>query len=224
MYAPDHNFIDRADVIVRVSDHKDDVLNRPYVTSGLDGQLATPDRPIFQPKVAALGVSAVEGLNTHKVGFGYSTIQWYKPFAEAGLGPITDPQQFADHVLIKYRADQPGVARVNDFDDFDDFDEFGEEFNDPHSEKAGYGQPIVLHKNGDPFAFLNKSLPGTVDGGGWPAAFRELTADQTSAMGLLTFTAQGDLPLKWTVKASLAPDNRTYRRSATLTDKDLRDW
>jgi hypothetical protein len=219
MYAPDHKFIDRADVIVCVSDHNDDVLNRPYVASGLDGQVATPDRPVFQPKVAALGVSAVEGLNTYKVGFGYTTVRWYTPFAESGLGPITDPQQFADHVLIKYRADQPGVARVNDFD------EFGEQFSDPHSEKAGYGQPIVFHKDGDPYAYLHKSLPGTINGGSWPAAFQEALADQTKApMDLFTFTAQGDLPLKWTVKASLAPDNGTYRKSVVWTDADLRNW
>ena len=208
--------IDKADVIVCVSDHNDNVTNRPYQADVVPGEVATPDRPIFQPTIAALGVSAVENLHTYKVGFGYNTVQWYSPFAEVGMGPITDPMQFADHVLIKYRADQPGVLRVNDFD------EFGEQFNDPHSEKSGYGQPVVFHKNGDPYAYLNKSFPGTVDGGGLPAAFRELTADQTSAMGLLTFTAQGDLPLKWTIKPSLAPTS--YSRNVSLTDDQLRSW
>jgi hypothetical protein len=129
--------------------------------------------------VIACFVSAVEGLNTYKVGFGYTTEQWYEPFAEVGLGPITDPMQFADHV--------------------------------------------VFHKNGDPYAYLHKSLPGTINGGAWPAAFQEALADQTKApMDLFTFTAQGDLPLKWTVKPSLAPTS--YSRSVALTDDALRAW
>jgi hypothetical protein len=216
MFAPDSNGIDRRDVIVCVSDHNDNVLNQPYQSDVIPGEVATADRPIVQPIVSCLGASAIAPLNTYKVGFGYATTQWYRPFAEVGLGPITDPQAFADHVLIKYRADQPGVRRVNDFD------ESGELYSDPHSDKAGYGQPIVFHRNGDAQSYLHKSLPGTVDGGSWPAAFQEAFADQTSALGLLTFTAQGDLPLVWTVKASLAPDS--YRKSVTLTDDMLRAW
>ena len=201
MFARDSNHYDGPDpidkdaVVVCTSDHNDDVLNQPYQKDVVPGEVATPDRPIIKPKVAALGVSAFAPLNTYKVGFGYDTVQWYEPFAEKGVGPITDPQHFHDHVMVKYRADQPGVARVNDFD------EFGEEFNDAHTEKSGYGQPVVFHKNGDDFAYLHKSLPGTVDGGAWPVAFQEAFADQTSAAGLLTFTAKGDLPLKWTIKA-----------------------
>jgi hypothetical protein len=219
MFAPDSNDfdgpdpIDRSDVIVCVSDHNDSVTNRPYKSDVVPGEVVTADRPIFQPTIAALGVSAIDNLHTYKVGFGYETQGWYKPFAETGMGPITDPMQFANHVLVPYRADQPGARRVNDFD------EFGEEFNDPHSEKAGYGQPVVFHKNGDPYAYLHKSLPGTVD---WPAPFEEALADQTSAMGLLTFTTQGDLPLKWTIKPSLAPSS--FSRSVSLTDDDLRAW
>lgn len=222
MFAPDSNGIDgpdpieRRDVIVCVSDHNDDALNQAYVSSGLPGEVAAVDRPVIQPLISCLGASAIEPLNTYKVGFGYDTIRWYTPFAEFGY--IADPQHFADHVLIKYRADQPGVRRVNDID------EYGEAYSDPHSEKSNYGQPIVFHKNDDLQAYLHKSLPGTVDGGTWPAPFQEALADQTSALGLFTFTAQGDLPLKWTVKASLAPDTNEYRKSVELTDDMLRAW
>ena len=213
MFAPDGDRIAKRDVIVCISDHNDDVQNEPYVTDVVPGEVAAIDRPIIQPAIACLGASAIEPLNTYKVGMGYSVVRWYEPFR--GL-PITDPQHYSDHVLIKYRADQPGVRRVNDID------ESGELYSDPHDEKSGYGQPIVFHKNGDPQAYLHKSLPGTVDGGSWPTAFQEAFADQTSALGLLTFTAQGDLPLKWTVKASLAQTSSA--RSVTLDDAALRAW
>ena len=153
----------------------------------------------------ASAFSAIQPLNTYKVGFGYKTERRYTPFAEFPY--ITDPQHFANHVLIKYRADQPGVRRINDFD------EYGEAYNDPHSEKTNYGQPIVFHKNGDPEAYLHKSLPGTVDGNIWPAPFQEAFADQTSALGLLTFTAQGDLPRRWTVTGPWRPRIGALRRA-----------
>ena len=194
-------------MIVCVSDHNDDALNLPYVEDGLPGEVAAVDRPIIQPVVSVprrLGDRAAEhlqgGLRLRRPSSGTT------PFAEFPY--ITDPQHFADHVLIKYRADQPGVRRINDFD------EYGEAYSDPHSEKTNYGQPVVFHKNGDPEAYLHKSLPGTVNGGTWPAPFQEAFADQTSALGLLTFTAQGDLPIRWTVKASLATeDSARYGRA-----------
>jgi hypothetical protein len=214
MFAPDLDPIDKGAVIVCVSDHGDTSRNLAYVSDGLPGEVAAVDRPIIKPVISCLGASAIEPLNTYKVGFGYKTERWYAPFAEFPY--IADPQHFKDHVLIKYRADQPGVRRINDFD------EYGEAYSDPHSEKTNYGQPIVFHKNGDPTAYLHKSLPGTIDGGTWPAPFQEAFADQTSALGLLTFSAQGDLPLRWTVKASLAQESSA--RYAELTDDALRAW
>jgi hypothetical protein len=213
MFAPGNGPIDKGDIVVCVSDHNDSALNTPYVTDVVPGEVAAVDRPIIQPVISCLGVSAIEPLHTYKIGFGYDTVRWYEPFAEFPF--ITDPEEFADHVLIKYRADQPGVRRVNDID------EYGEAYSDPHGEKANYGQPVVFHMNGDPEAYLHKSLPGTIDGG-WPASFLEAFADQTSALGLFTFTAQGDLPVSWTLKASLAPDS--YRKSVTLTLADLTAW
>jgi hypothetical protein len=218
-------------IIVCVSDHPAP-QNEPYIQDGLPGEVAAINRPIIQPVVSCLGASAVEPLNTYKVGFGYAVEKWYDftwadAFRYDGVfGPglsFGDPQAFDtdgddhfDHVFIKNRAMQDGVRRYNDFD------EFGEQYSDPHSEKTSYGQPVVFNENGDPYAYLHKALPGTVDGGGIWEVWQEALADQTSALGLLTFTAQGDLPLEWHLKASLAPE--AYGRSVTLDDTMLRAW
>ncbi len=229
--APGGDDVDYAGkIIVCVSDHPDADQNEPYVQAG--PEVAAINRPIIQPLVSCLGASAIEPLNTYKVGFGYTVEQWYDfTWADAFrydgvIGPglsFGDPQAFDtdgdyhfDHVFIKNRAEQAGVRRYNDFD------EYGEQYSDPHSEKTSYGQPVVFNENGDLAAYLHKSLPGTVDGGGLGAVWQEALADQTSALGLLTFTAQGDLPLRWAVKASLAPAG--YGRFVELTDTQLRAW
>ena len=139
-------------------------------------EVAAINRPIIQPLVSCLGASAIEPLNTYKVGFGYTVEEWYDfTWADAFrydgvIGPglsFGDPQAFDtdgdyhfDHVFIKNRAEQAGVRRYNDFD------EYGEQYSDPHSEKTSYGQPVVFNENGDLAAYLHKSLPGIVDGGG----------------------------------------------------------
>jgi hypothetical protein len=218
-------------IIVCVSDHPA-TQNEPYIEDGLAGEVAAVNRPIIAPLLSCLGSSAVEPLNTYKVGFGYDVEQWYdatwrRAFLLDGVfGPgmsFGDPQAFDtdgdlefDHVFIKNRAEQDGVRRYNDID------EFGEQYSDPHSEKTSYGQPVVFNRNGDRYAYLHKSLPGTVDGGGLYEVWQEAFADQTSAIGLLTFTAQGDLPISWSVKASLAPE--AYGRTVDLTDDELRAW
>jgi hypothetical protein len=216
-YGKEPDRIDTRETVICVTDHQGPT-NEPYIQ--LDrGNVAVPNRPIVQPTIAALGVSAIEPLNTYKVGFGYETERWqYGPDWQPGLN------LFGDHVLVPFRADNGDKA---DPRAQNDIDEFGEQFNDPHSEKTAYGQPFVFHRNGDPYAYLHKSLPGTVDGGDgffsdYLASLRELGADQTSAIGLFTFTAQGDLPLSWHVKTSLAPP--WYKRSVTLTDDQLRAW
>jgi hypothetical protein len=123
---------------------------------------------------------------------------------------LTDPQGFLKdangiftHVFVKTRAEQPGVRRVNDIDDF------GEQFADPHFEKSDHGQPEVFNAGGDPQAYLHNSVTAPDGSGRGP-------------LGLLTFTTQGDLPISWTVKASLAPQR--YTRSVDLTDDELRAW
>jgi hypothetical protein len=229
--APGTDDIDEYGVIVCVSDHPTD-QNEPYVSDGLPGEVAAINRPIVAPGVSALGVSAVEGLNTYKVGFGYTAERpyddtWKDLFLnDAVIGPglsFGDPQAFDfnhdghfDHVFIKSRVKQDGVRRYNDID------EFGEEFNNG-PEKDSYGQPVIFDTdNGDPYAYLHKSLPGTVDGGNLLDVFQEAFADQTSALGLLTFTAQGDLPITWSLKPSLAPES--YGRDVTLDSAFLASW
>ena len=44
--------------------------NEPYVQEA-GGQVAAINRPMIQPIVSCLGASAIEPLNTYKVGFGY---------------------------------------------------------------------------------------------------------------------------------------------------------
>ena len=152
------------------------------------------------------------------MGFGYAVVRRYdshlasdcsSTMASSGPGmSFGDPQacdsdgdRQLDHVIVKSRPEQAGVRRHNDID------EFGEAFNNG-AEKSSYGQPIVfdVSGSGDPFAYLHKSLPGVIDGGFAPIdSWLEGEADQTSAAALLTFTAEGDLPLSWSVKPSLAP-------------------
>lgn len=201
--------VDEGDTIVCVSDHEDSGQNEPYISDGLPGEVAALNRPIIQPTLAALGVSAVSNLNTYKLGFGYSIERWYAPHTIADNPPytldLTDPMGSPfgfTHVYVPTRVEQDGVLRVNDIDDF------GESFDNPHSEQADHGQPVVFHENGDAQAYLHNSL--NPDGSG------------RGPLGLLTFTTQGDLPISWTVKSSLAPE--AYTRSVEVTDDFLRAW
>ena len=211
-------------VIVCISDHQDASQNEPYIADGLPGEVAAINRPIIQPTIAALGVSALTSQNTYKVGFGYAVQRGYNPFWRQKfnnvggdpLGQDTDGDGQFDATWIIPRPEQRGVRRYNDID------EFGESFNNG-PEKAGYGQTVFFDVSGqgDPFAYLHKSLPGTVNGGPF-ASLIEANADQTDSSGLFTFSAQGDLPLSWAVKPSLAPES--YGRKVTLTDDMLRAW
>jgi hypothetical protein len=209
----DGDDVDKGDIIVCISDHEDSGQNEPYEQAA-NGEVAAVNRPIIQPTIAALGVSAVQPLNTYKLGLGYTIERWYAPHMIADSPPftlaLTDPQGFLKdangiftHVFVKTRAEQPGVRRVNDIDDF------GESFADPHSERSDHGQPEVFNVNGDLQAYLHNSVTAPDGSGRGP-------------LGLLTFTTQGDLPISWTVKASLAPER--YTREVDLTDDELRGW
>lgn len=205
--------VDKSAIVVCVSDHEDSGQNEPYEQAA-GGQVAALNRPIIQPTLAALGVSAIEPLNTYKIGFGYSIEQWYTPHTIADTPPftlpLTDPHAFAfgadgipTHVWVPRRTEQPGVRRINDIDDL------GEAFAGPHHERADHGQPEVFHMTGDPQAYLHNSLTGPDGSGRGP-------------FGLLTFTTEGDLPISWSIKASLAPER--YLREVDLTDDELRAW
>ena len=87
--------VDECDTIVCKSDHEDSGQNEPYIQDGLPGEVAAKNRPIIQPTLAALGVSAITNLNTYKAGFGYSVERWYAPHTIADNPvftlPLTDP-------------------------------------------------------------------------------------------------------------------------------------
>ena len=213
--------VDESDTIVCVSDHEDAGQNEPYAQEP-GGEVSAKNRPTITPKIAALGVSAIGPLNTYRVGFGYAVEDWYDEYRIVDLPPFlmdwTDPQAAGDnpdgsntpsHLLIKHRiagpvfdasSSGPGVMRVNDID------VAGEAFDDPHYERSNYGQTEVFNVAGDPQSWC-------------------LGDNCTPAPGgsrLLTFTTQGDLPISWSLKASLATASKL--RTITLDAAFLDQW
>jgi len=192
--------------IVCVSDHEDSGQNEPYVNNGLPGEVAAVNRPVIQPTVATLGQGAFNGIaKTYKMGFGYKVEKWYSPYTIADSPAFTldwtDPMAFGNnpdgsntpsHIRIPARIEGPGVLRVNDID------VAGEEFDDPHFERANYGQTDVFNVASDPKSFCL--------GGPCP--------------GLISFGTQGDLPVSWAIKASLATTDSLRKVSFTPADFD----
>jgi len=216
LFAPDSNGIDGPDplgqhsVIVCVSDHGAP-QNEPYVQED-DGLVAAKNRPILAPKVTALGVSAIEPLNTYKVGFGYDVEQWYvaPSFDGAGALPtVTDPNAIPSPT---FGGNLPAFVRLDPRpDDFpydarrvNDMDTASENWDDPNGQ-PDYGQTRLFKRAGDLTAWTltDNNQPDTLS-------------------HLITFTAQGDLPVTWSLRPSLAPSSSF--REATLTDDQLRAW
>jgi hypothetical protein len=211
--------VDEGDTIVCISDHDDSGQNEPYGQGEEFGEVYAKNRPVIQPAVAALGQGAFDGIKTtYKLGLGYSIERWYAPHTIMDVPPftlaLTDPHGFGSdaqglftHVKIPPRIEGPvfnasdsgpGVLRVNDIDTF------GEEFDNPHYEASDYGQTDVFHANGDPYSFC---LGGPCD---------------ASLLHLITFGTQGDLPVSWRLKASLAREDLV--RSVTFNDAMFREW
>jgi hypothetical protein len=194
-------FVDQRDIIVCVSGgHGDAVQNEPYNQE--DGGLVSAiNRPIVAPKVTALGVHPVLGINKFKIGFGYSVEQWYTRPAfettENGNGlfaSVTDPEGIPSPT---FGANLPSrvamFPRPNDFpydaQRVNDVDEAGEAWFAPD---VFDGQTLLARQAGDNTAWVTR------------------------------FLTQGDLSYSWTLRPSLAsPDSK---RSATLTDDDYRAW
>jgi hypothetical protein len=200
LFAPAPGPLDRSDVIVCISDHNDDVQNEPYVSEA-GGLVAAVNRPIIQPMVSCIGASAIEPLNTYKAGFGYSVTRTYLP---SRFGPVTDPNArdtngdgVIDAVRLNPREDGAFDAhRVNDMDSASEL---------YSGDQADYGQTRLFSLAGDATAWTLSN-----------------NNDPDSLAHLVTFTAQGDLPLTWTLRASLAQSSS--KRSVTLTDAQLRAW
>jgi hypothetical protein len=226
--------VDAHGVIACVSDHEDAGQNEPYAPSATPAdknEVFAKNRPIIQPTVATLGQAASNAAKTYKLGMGYSIARWYSTAnANAGgetpLLRLTDPMGFsldklvttavpggisttvaidtaAGHVSIPPRiagprfdavADGPGVQRVNDID------AAGEAFADPHFEDADYGQTSTFSVLGDAQSFCL----------GGPCA------------AIVAFGTQGDLPVTWSLKASLAAVDTL--RSVSFTPAQFDAW
>jgi hypothetical protein len=217
MFAPDANGngnpdpIDANDIIVCLSDDSSASQNEPYALDDASGLVYAKNRPIVAPKVTALGVSAVEPLNTYKVGFGYAVEKWYSApsFDGHGLFPtVTDPNAVPSptaggnlpaFVRMDPRPDFPYDAlRVNDVDAFGDEWEGGQQ-------AADRGQTRKFKATGDDTAW---SLSNN---------------NETDTLAhLITFTAQGDLPLTWALRPSLA--SPASRRAVTIDYAFLANW
>jgi hypothetical protein len=206
LFAPGGARIDTREVIVCVSDHNDNVQNEPYVSAGGEGNLVyAKNRPVIQPILSCLGSSAIAPLNTYKAGFGYVVERGYVEDNFTALLGITDPNaRDTDHdgIIDAVRINPREDSGIFDARRVNDFDSAGEAFS---GDLADYGQTRLFSLAGDPTAWTlsNNNDPDTLS-------------------NLITFTAQGDLPLSWTLRASLAGPGSI--KGYTLTDDALRAW
>jgi hypothetical protein len=215
MFAPDSNDIDgpdpidRGDIVVCVSDHGA-LQNEPYASED-GGLVSAKNRPVVVPAISALGVSAISNLNTYKVGFGYSVERWYTAPTYDGAGAfpfmplITDPNAAPTNIFTGL----PLFVRMNPREDGDydarrvnDMDTFADEFS---GDQADLGQVRMFSAAGDSTAWTLSN-----------------NNDADTLGHLITFTAQGDLPLTWTLRPSLgAPSTE---RSVTIDQAYLDAW
>ena len=203
------DFVDNHDIIACVSQHDGDE-NQPYEQAA-NGEVAATNRPKLRPTIASIGLSPIGDLHTFKIGFGYATDAWYSNpndlFDPLFPASLTDPQLLpfpsnsASFVEVDARADQPGVRRVNDID------VSGEQYSPFDADTADHGQVQVFRKAGDPYSFC--VAPDNCGG-------------SLGVGHLLAFDAQGDLPISWTVKASLAPES--YKRTVKFDFDDFAAW
>jgi hypothetical protein len=210
MFAPDANgngnsdLIEEDDVILCLSDENTASQNEPYNQED-GGLVSAKNRPIIQPTITGVGVSAVEPLNTYKVQFGYNVEQWYEApsFDGFALVPtVTDPQaddsptfggDLPSDVDIDNRSDGPYDARrVNDVVTP------SESFLGPFF----HGQTEEYDQVGDATAWL--------------------LDDFTNGVGEVTLITQGDFPLSHTLRPSLAAPSS--ERTVEMTRADLAAW
>lgn len=200
-------FVAIGDLIICLSNHGDAVQNEPY-NQEAGGLVSAINRPIVVPKVTALGVSAITVLNTYKIGFGYSIEKWYtRPAFETtedgnALFPsVTDPNAvpsptFGSNLPFAVVMRQRLGDLPYDARRVNDVDKAGESWTGGNPDD---GQDVLLRQSGD--------LTAWTDSGG---------------NGLLTTLTQGDLPISWELRASLAGPGS--HRKVTFTDDMLRAW
>jgi hypothetical protein len=204
LFAANGDPVDNHDIIACVSQH-DGAENEPYLQEA-NGEVAAKNRPTITPVITGIGLSPLGGLQTFKVGFGYTTDQWYDDpneiFDPLFPAHLTDPQLFGTAVQILDRPDQPGVRRVNDID------VHGEQYSPFDADQADHGQVQAFRQAGDPngaFCVAPDNCGGSL-----------------GPFHLLAFAAQGDLPMTWTLKPSLADDS--HKRSVSLSEADFLAW
>ena len=191
-------FIDNGRVIVCVSDHDDAYQNEPYDQEGHGKPIFAKDRPILKPHVTAFGVSAIENLNTYRIGFGYEVERWYtgkhrKDISAVSILPRADSSVFDARGVND--VDKPGEAWASLFNDADESDASG-------------GQTFLFRSTGDMTAWADTSLAG-------------YDLDREGRY-LYTNLTQGDLPMSWTLRVPLA--SPSSKRSATFTLADFFAW
>jgi hypothetical protein len=217
LFAPDSNDfdgpdpIDVGDVIVCTSDHGLP-QNEPYQQEA-GGLVSAKNRPIIAPKVTALGQSAISNLRTYKLGFGYVTEKWYVaptydgantfPFNPTVSDPNAVPSPTFGGLLPAFVRIAP---RLNDLPydarRVNDVDQSGEDFGNV---KTDYGQTRLFKQEGDLTAWTSSN-----------------NAQPDTLAHLITFNAQGDLPMKWSIRPSLA--SPASLRETTFTDDNFRAW
>lgn len=187
--------IDLNHVVVVVSSDNQSAQNEPYLQEA-NGIVSAKNRPIITPIVSALGVSALTDLNTYKIGFGYST-SWYSAPAFLPFF-VTDQNAVAPFAggVPAFVLAAPRTDGVYDARRVNDVDKAGESWTMPG---AADGQTFLFAHAGDSTAWLD-----------------------SNTTGLLTTLTQGDLPISWTVRASLAP--ASYERGLSFTEAQLRAW
>jgi hypothetical protein len=194
LFAPDGKYLDKDGTIVCVSDHDDAGQNEPYGESG--HHLYVKDSPILAPKVTAFGQSALRGERTYRIGFGYGVERWYAGY-----------RHNQDAITIFPRADG-----TYDSHGVNDVDKAGESwaslFNVSNESDASDGQTFLFHKSGDMTAWSDSSLRGY-----------DLDHERRY---LLTDLTQGDLPMSWTLRPTLA--SPSSKRTATMTLADFFAW
>lgn len=217
LFAPDsNNFdgpdpIDTDDVIVCTSDHGLP-QNEPYQQEA-GGLVSAKNRPIIVPKVTALGQSAISNLRTYKIGFGYSIEKWYVAPSYDGANTFPFNPTVSDPNAVPsptFGGLLPAFVRLNPrLDDLpydarrvNDVDQSGEDFDNP---KTDYGQTRLFKQSGDLTAWTssNNNNPDTLG-------------------HLITFNAQGDLPMQWSLRPSLAAPSSL--REVTFTDDNFEAW
>lgn len=209
LYAPDANSngipdpVDFPDVVVAVS-LSADPQNEPYQQE-VRGIVSAKNRPILAPKITAVGKSAVTTLNTYKIGFGYDTPQWYTApsFDGAGFFPtVTDPNALPTPTFTGNLPGFVGLAPrpddlVYDARRTNDVDRAGEDWLFP---STFVGQTLFFRRGGDQTAWIDGDTP----------------------LPLLATLTQGDLPLEWTLRPSLA--SASSQRSVSYSEDDLAKW